>query len=72
MVARKFLACLENWNRLPPAVFAQKNQWRLRLSSDPHQSAGLGDLCKTRRVKLLLYDIPGNRRVTDIVLEATL
>ena len=68
---KELLACVESWNKLAPAVFVQKGiQWKINPPSAPHHGCSWERL--VRSVKRVLYDILGNRRVTEEVLRNTL
>ena len=68
---KELLACVESWNKLAPAVFVQKGiKWKLNPPSAPHHGGSWERL--VRSVKRVLYDILGNRRVTEEILKTTL
>ena len=68
---KELLACVESWNELAPAVFVQKEiEWKFNPPSAPHHGGSWERL--VRNVKLVLYDILGNKRVTEEVLKTTL
>ena len=68
---KELLACVESWNKLAPAVFVQKAiKWKFNPPSAPHHGGFWERL--VRSVKRFLYDILGNRRVTEEVLGTTL
>ena len=68
---KELLACVESWNKLAPAVFVQKGiKWKFNPPSAPHHGSSWERL--VRSVKRVLYDILGNRRVTEEVLRTTL
>ena len=68
---KELLACVESWNKLAPAVFVQKKiKWKFNPPRAPHHGGSWEQL--VRSVKRVLYDILGNRRVTDEVLRKAL
>ena len=68
---KELFACVESWNKLAPAFFVQKGiRWKFNLPSAPHHGGSWERL--VRSVKRVLYDILGNRRVTEEVLRTTL
>ena len=68
---KELLACNESCNKLAPAVFVQKGiKWKFNPPSAPHHGGSWERL--VRSVKRVLYDILGNRRVTEEVLRTTL
>ena len=68
---KELLACVESWNKLAPTVFVQKGiKWKFNPPSAPHHGGSWERL--VRSVKRVLYDILGNRRVTEEVLRTTL
>ena len=68
---KELLACVESWNKLAPAVFIHKGiKWKFNPPSAPHHGGSWERL--VRRVKRVLYDILGNRRVTEEFLRTTL
>ena len=68
---KELLACIEIWNQLAPAVFVQKGiKWKFNPPSAPHHGGSWERLVWS--VKRVLYDILGNRRVTEEVLRTTL
>ena len=68
---KELLACVESWNTLAPAVFVQKGiKWEFNPSSAPHHGGSWERL--VRSVKRFLYDILGNRRVTEENLRITM
>ena len=68
---KELLACVESWDKLAPAVFVQKGiKWKFNSPSAPHHGGSWERLI--RSVKRVLYDILGNRRVTEEVLRNTL
>ena len=65
------LACVESWSKLAPAVFVQKGiKWKFNPPSASHHSGSWEQL--VRSDKRVLYDILGNRKVTEEVLRTTL
>ena len=68
---KELLACAESWNMLAPAVFVQKGiKWKFNPPSASHHGGSWERL--VRSVKRVLYDILGNRRVTEEILRTTL
>ena len=68
---KELIACVESWNKLAPAVFVQKGiKWKFNPPSAPHHGGSWEQL--VRSVKRVLYDILGNRRVTEEALRTTL
>ena len=68
---KELLACVESWNKLAPAVFVQKGiKGKFNPPSAPHYGGSWERLVLS--VKRVLYDILGNRRVTEEVLKTTL
>ena len=68
---KELLACVESWNKLAAAVFVQKGiKWKFNPPSAPHNGGSWERL--VRSVKRVLYDILGNRSVTEEVLRTTL
>ena len=68
---KELLACIESWNKLAPAVFVQKGiKWKFNPPSAPHHGGSWERL--VRSVKRVLYEILGNRRVTEEALGTTL
>ena len=68
---KELLACVESWNKLEPTVFVQKGiKWIFNPPSAPHHGGFWERLVWS--VKRVLYEILGNRRVTEEVLRTTL
>ena len=68
---KELLSCVQNWNKVAPAVFVHKGiKWKFNPPSAPHHGGAWERL--VRSVKRVLYDILGNRRLTEEVLGTTL
>ena len=68
---KELLACVESWNKLAPAVFVQKGiKWKFNPTIALHHGGSWERF--VRSVKRVLYDILGNRKVTEEVLKTTL
>ena len=68
---KELLACVESWNKLAPAVFVQKRiMWKFNPTSVPHHGGSWERLF--RSVKHVLYDILGNKRMTEKFLRTTM
>ena len=68
---KELLSCVQNWNKVAPAVFVHKGvKWKFNPPSAPHHGGAWERL--VRSVKRVLYDILGSRRLTEEVLGTTL
>ena len=68
---KELLACVDSWKKLAHAVLVQKGiKWKFNPPSAPHHGGSWERL--VRSVKRVLYDILGNRRVTEELLRTTL
>ena len=68
---KEILACIKIWNGMAPAIFAHKGvAWKFNPPGAQHHGGSRERF--VRKVKRVLYDILGSRRVTEEVLGTTL
>ena len=64
---KELLDCIKSWNGMAPTAFAHKSlAWKFNPPGAPYHGRSEDRLF--RSVKLVLYDILDNRRVTEEVL----